>query len=135
VELTAKQRQYLRGLAHALKPLVQIGTKGVGDSLVEQIKAQLVAHELVKIRFNTESAVEPDEVTADLILKTQSQLVTQTGRTLLIYRRREFKPAIELPKLARPGQPAPSSKAAKASKTAKAAKASRAANASSKASS
>jgi RNA-binding protein len=101
VELTAKQRQYLRGLAHAQKPLVQIGTKGVGESVVEQIRAQLQAHELVKIRFNTESAVEPEEVAADLALQTKSQLVQQSGRVVILYRRHPQKPAIELPKQAR----------------------------------
>jgi len=98
VELTAKQRQYLRALAHAQKPLVQIGTKGVGESVIEQIRAQLQAHELVKIRFNTESAVEPEEVAADLALQTKSQLVQQSGRVLVLYRRHDQKPKIELPK-------------------------------------
>ena len=98
MELTAKQRQYLRALAHAQKPLVQIGTKGVGESVIEQIRAQLQAHELVKIRFNTESAVEPEEVAADLALQTKSQLVQQSGRVLVLYRRHDQKPKIELPK-------------------------------------
>ena len=100
MELTAKQRQYLRALAHAQKPLVQIGTKGVGESVIEQIRAQLQAHELVKIRFNTESAVEPEEVAADLALQTKSQLVQQSGRVLVLYRRHDQKPKIELPKRA-----------------------------------
>jgi RNA-binding protein len=98
VELTAKQRQYLRALAHAQKPLVQVGTKGVGESVIEQIRAQLQAHELVKIRFNTESAVEPEEVAADLALQTKSQLVQQSGRVLVLYRRHDQKPKIALPK-------------------------------------
>jgi RNA-binding protein len=112
VELTAKQKQYLRGLAHAQKPLVQIGAKkGIGETVIEQIKAQLLAHELLKIRFNTESSVEPGDVLADLLLQTESQLVQLSGRTLVLYRRRQFKPAIELPKASRPGQPAPAPKA------------------------
>lgn len=112
MELTAKQRQYLRALAHALKPLVQIGAKkGIGETVIEQIKAQLLAHELLKIRFNTESAVEPADVLADLLLQTESQLVQQSGRTLVIYRRRQFKPAIELPKASRPGHPPATPKA------------------------
>ena len=110
MELTAKQRQYLRGLAHAQKPLIQIGTKGIGDGVVEQIRAQLAAHELVKVRFNTESSVEPAEVAADLVLQTKSQLVQQSGRVLTLYRRHDQKPRIELPKGARPGHPRASSK-------------------------
>ena len=100
MELTAKQRQYLRALAHAQRPLIQIGTKGIGDSVVEQIRAQLAAHELVKVRFNTESAVEPAEVAANLVLQTKSQLVQQSGRVLTLYRRHDQKPKIALPKRA-----------------------------------
>ena len=106
MELTAKQRQYLRSLAHAQKPLVQIGSKGMGDSVVEQIRAQLQAHELVKVRFNTESSVEPAEVAADLALQTRSQLVQRSGRVLVLYRRHDQKPSIELPKKARHSTPA-----------------------------
>jgi RNA-binding protein len=102
--LTAKQRQYLRGLAHLQKPLVQVGAKGIGDNVVEQIREQLQAHELVKVRFNTESSVEPEEAALDLALQTRSQLVQQSGRVLLLYRRRDQKPSIELPKKARPGR-------------------------------
>jgi len=98
VELTTKQRQYLRGLAHSQKPVVQIGSKGVGESVFEQIRAQLQAHELIKVRFNTESAVEPAEAAPEVLLQTKSQLVQQSGRVLTLYRRRDQKPTIELPK-------------------------------------
>src|SRR5690606_36905865 len=72
--LTPKQKQYLKALAHPLKPLVQVGTKGMGEGLFEQIATQLAAHELIKVRFNTESAVEPDEVAGELATRTQSEL-------------------------------------------------------------
>jgi RNA-binding protein len=98
VELTAKQKQHLRALAHPLKPLVQIGTKGIQDSLVQQISDQLVAHELIKVRFNTESSVEPADAAADLVARTRSQLVQRSGRILVLYRRHPEKPKIELPK-------------------------------------
>jgi RNA-binding protein len=98
VELTAKQKQYLRALAHSLKPLVQIGSKGIPDSVVTQIGEQLVAHELIKVRFNSESSVEPADVTAELVTRTRSQLVQRSGRVLVLYRRHPEKPKIELPK-------------------------------------
>jgi RNA-binding protein len=107
VELTAKQKQYLRALAHPLKPLVQIGTKGLGDALVQQIKDQLLAHELIKVRFNTESAVEPSEVADDIVARTKSQLVQLSGRTLVLYRRHDEKPTIELPRSSPAGERRP----------------------------
>jgi RNA-binding protein len=95
--LSVKQRKYLRGLAHPLEPLVQIGTKGIGDSVIEQIEAQLLAHELIKIRFNTESAVEPAEAADEVAARTRSELVQRTGRVLILYRRHAEKPKIALP--------------------------------------
>ena len=98
--LSAKQRQYLRSLAHSHKPLIQIGSKGIGETVFEQIRAQLLAHELVKVRFNTESTVEPGEVAAEVLAQTRSELVQQNGRVLTLYRRRDQKPTIQLPKRA-----------------------------------
>ncbi len=98
MELTAKQKQYLRGLAHPQSALVQVGSKGIQDSLIEQIREQLLAHELIKIRFNTESSVEPADVADDLASRTKSQIVQRAGRVLVLYRRHDEKPKIELPK-------------------------------------
>jgi RNA-binding protein len=101
-ELTVKQRQFLRSLAHSQKPVVQIGTKGMGEGVIEQIRAQLEAHELIKVRFNTECAVEPGDVSADIVQQTRSHLVQHSGRILTLYRRHNQKPKIELPKRERP---------------------------------
>ncbi len=95
--LTPKQKQYLKALAHPLKPLVQVGAKGIGDSLVQQISEQLAAHELIKIRFNTESAVEPSTAADELASRTRSQLVQKVGRTLVLYRQHDQQPKIVLP--------------------------------------
>jgi RNA-binding protein len=107
-QLTAKQRQYLRALAHSQKPVVQIGSKGMGDGVIEQIRVQLEAHELIKVRFNTECAVEPAEVSADIVQQTRSHLVQHSGRVLTLYRRHDQKPKIELPKRPRPARSAKS---------------------------
>jgi RNA-binding protein len=101
VHLTPKQKQHLKGLAHGLDPVVQVGAKGISDTLIQQIREQLAAHELIKVRFNTESAAEPQESAEELATRTRSQLVQKTGRVLVLYRRHDEKPRIELPKARR----------------------------------
>jgi RNA-binding protein len=101
--LSSKQRQYLKALAHPLKPLVQVGAKGIGDAVVRQIGEQLGAHELVKVRFNTECGVDPSEVAEDLAGQTRSELVQKKGRTLVLYRARPKQPTIVLPTAAGKG--------------------------------
>ena len=94
--LTGKQTQFLRALAHPLKPLVQVGSKGVSDTLILQITEQLGAHELIKVRFNTDS-IDPAEVIDEVIERTKSELVQKLGRTLILYKRHELSPKLELP--------------------------------------
>lgn len=49
--LNGFQKRYLRGQAHALKPLVFVGQKGFSQTLVDALNAALDRHELVKVKF------------------------------------------------------------------------------------
>ncbi len=49
--LSGAQRKYLRGQAHALKPICQLGRQGLTDSLVDSVDEALGKHELIKVRF------------------------------------------------------------------------------------
>jgi RNA-binding protein len=49
--LTGSQRKALRGLAHDLKPLIQIGRAGLTDGVLASLDEALADHELVKVRF------------------------------------------------------------------------------------
>jgi RNA-binding protein len=98
VPLTAKQRQFLKSLAHGLEPVVQVGNKGISENLIEQIRDQLNSHELIKVRVNTESTVEPAEVAESLAQSTRSELVQRLGRVVVLYRRHDEKPKIAFPK-------------------------------------
>jgi RNA-binding protein len=50
-KLTGKQRKYLRGIAHSLNPVVQIGKNGLTGSVLKQIDDALNTHELIKLKF------------------------------------------------------------------------------------
>lgn len=50
IELNPVERQYLKGLAHALSPVVMIGGNGLTESVIREIAINLDAHELIKIR-------------------------------------------------------------------------------------
>ncbi len=49
--LTGAQKKHLRGLAHGLKPVVQVGKQGLTPSLMETLDQALASHELVKVKF------------------------------------------------------------------------------------
>lgn len=48
--LSGAQRKWLRGQAHALKPVVQLGRHGLTDAVLRQIDAALDDHELIKVQ-------------------------------------------------------------------------------------
>lgn len=96
--LSGKQRQFLRGLAHALSPIVQIGKDGITDALVGAVNQALTDHELIKVRVLESSPVERRECEEALSSKTQSHGVGTIGRMVMLYRRHPEKPKITLPK-------------------------------------
>lgn len=50
MELSSKQRAYLRSLANDQPPIVHIGKEGIGPNLIKQTWDALEARELIKIQ-------------------------------------------------------------------------------------
>lgn len=97
--LTSKQKQYLKGLAHPLSPLVLIGKEGITDALAEAVEAALAHHELIKVRVLDTSPVKRKECGAALAGALHAAVVQEIGRVVVLYRRHAEKPKIVLPKV------------------------------------
>lgn len=95
--LTSKQKQFLKGLAHPLAPIVRVGRGGVSDSVVAETKKSLEAHELIKVRIDADDSALRKELAARLASSSDSQIAGMIGKTLILYREREEKPGIKLP--------------------------------------
>jgi RNA-binding protein len=92
--LTSTQRKKLRGLAHPLEPVVQVGHQGVTDAVLEQVRAALLAHELIKVRLR-----EPEDkkgLAAALAAGSESDLCGLVGHTVILYKRHPEKPRITI---------------------------------------
>ncbi|HVR37644.1 MAG TPA: ribosome assembly RNA-binding protein YhbY [Thermoanaerobaculia bacterium] len=96
--LTTKQRQYLKGLAHALAPVVRIGKGGASDAVVEETKKSLFAHELIKVRIESDDGTERRALADKLAAATDAQVAGTIGKIAILYRARDEKPEIKLPK-------------------------------------
>ncbi|MCL4410582.1 MAG: YhbY family RNA-binding protein, partial [Gammaproteobacteria bacterium] len=46
MQLSNKQKQFLKGLAHPLKPVVLLGANGLTEGVVAEIDSALEHHEL-----------------------------------------------------------------------------------------
>lgn len=95
--LTSKQRKYLRGLAHELKPLVQVGQRGLTEPVIRQVETALDDHELIKVRIGGESPVGRDEVASELCDRLGCDLAGAIGHVLILFRARPEDPLIQLP--------------------------------------
>lgn len=98
MELTTKQRQYLKGLAHHLKPCVQIGGNGITSALVKKTADELENHELIKVKIG-EGPMKAKEAAPILAEQTSAAVVQVIGKTIVLYLPRKKKPEITLPKV------------------------------------
>jgi RNA-binding protein len=98
--LSGRQRRHLRGLAHALKPVVHVGEAGITPAVVQALEAALGDHELVKVRLH-----QPDDkksAARDLAERSHAHLCGVVGHTVVLYRRRDEDPRVEVPGLVSP---------------------------------
>lgn len=84
--LTTKQKQYLKGLAHPLSPLVQIGKDGLSPGLVAMTARELFHHELIKVKISNNSGLEKHQTSKDIAKMTDSTLVQLIGKTVVLYK-------------------------------------------------
>jgi RNA-binding protein len=96
--LSNAQKRYLRGLAHDLKPVVMVGAKGVGPSLLAELDQALELHELVKVKVAAGDREERDALVASLLEPSDAALVARIGHVAVLYRRSKDKPLVILPK-------------------------------------
>ncbi len=95
--LSGKQKRFLRGLGHGLKPVVMVGKNEVNATLIDETGTALAAHELIKVKILESCDADRHEV-ADALAKGAGADIAQVlGRTILLYRRSD-EPKIELPK-------------------------------------
>jgi RNA-binding protein len=84
--LTPKRRSELRSQAHSLNPLVLIGDKGLTDEVMAEIDRTLKAHELIKVRANTDDRKARDQWLQDICARLEAHAVQQIGKVFVLYR-------------------------------------------------
>lgn len=96
-DLTGKQRNHLRGLAHHIDPVVQVGKEGVTPSVLSAVRGALDDHELIKVRILEGAPLDRREAAPLLAEGSGSHLVGQLGRIVVLYRMPKRDPRIRLP--------------------------------------
>ena len=96
--LTASQTRFLRGQAHDLKAMLQVGGKGITDPLVAEIDLALEHHELIKVKVGAQDRDARDAMIDELAERTGAALVQRIGHTAVLYRPSKERRQIVLPR-------------------------------------
>ena len=96
--ITGKQRSYLKGLAHNLSPIFQLGKAGMSDNFIRQVDEALEKRELIKINILQNCILDPKETAAFLAEELGAEFVQSIGSKFVIYRESKDNKKIDLPK-------------------------------------
>jgi RNA-binding protein len=97
MQLSEHQRRYLRGLAHALKPVILIGDAGLTEAVAKETARALHDHELIKVKARGADRERRDEMFNELARRTDSALIHRIGHVAVMYRPRPKLPKIVIP--------------------------------------
>lgn len=97
ITLTTKQKQYLKGLAHHLSPVVMLGANGLTEGVLAEIDHALTHHELIKVKIAGADREVKQLIIDAIVRETKATTVQTIGHVLVLYRPSDDK-KISLPK-------------------------------------
>ncbi|MFT4925204.1 MAG: RNA-binding protein [Phenylobacterium sp.] len=86
MNLSKKQIQHLRGVAHDLKPVVLLGSNGLTEAVVAEIDLALNHHELIKIKVVAEDRETKALIIEAIVRETGALKVHTIGNMLVLYK-------------------------------------------------
>jgi RNA-binding protein len=86
VTLTSRERAHLKGRAHALEPIVQVGQGGLSDAVVAELERALSAHGLIKVRINGTDRRARQAIAEAICARTDAVAVHQVGKIIVLWR-------------------------------------------------
>lgn len=84
-----KLKKFLQAKAHALKPVVIIGQRGLTTQVINEINLALEYHEVIKIRVNAADRHERSTLITEIIHTTAADIVQTIGHVITIYRKKK----------------------------------------------
>lgn len=96
--ITSKQRSYLKRMGHELDPVAYIGKNDLTDNVIKEIDNLLEARELIKVKIQEGSLLEPKQTANEIAETLGAEFVQAIGRKFILYRRSKENPQIELPR-------------------------------------
>ena len=96
MELTSKQRAYLKSLAQKIDPIFQLGKNGLTPEVTEAVGQALDARELIKISVLQNCLEDPRDMAGRLADRTKSVVVQVIDKKIILYKPAKKNPKITL---------------------------------------
>lgn len=90
--LSSEKKAKLKGLAHHLKPVVQVGNQGLSENVVKEIAQNLEVHELIKIQLPGNTDAQEKKASEENFknhLPKHAHLIGRVGRCVIVYLEKE----------------------------------------------
>ncbi len=87
--IPAARKRRLRAHAHALKPVVIVGSSGVSGSLIAALEQALDDHALIKIRVNADDRITRRALIDELCVACRADLIQTIGHVAVLFREPE----------------------------------------------
>lgn len=100
MNLTSKQRAYLKSISNNIDSIFQIGKSSFSPELAQSISEALEKRELIKLSVLKNCMDDPRELAQLAAERTRSTVVQVIGKKIILYRPSKKNPKIELPKSA-----------------------------------
>ena len=98
MSLSENQKRHLRGLGHALKPVVMVGGNGLSEGVMREIALSIEHHELIKVKVAAGDRELRDAMIGEICEHTGAELVQRVGNMALLFLRNAKKPKVEIPR-------------------------------------
>lgn len=98
MEITSKQRAYLKSLANGIDPIFQVGKASLTPEFTTSVNDAFNTRELLKIAVLKNCADDPKELAQIIAERTHSNVVQVIGKKIILYKPDKKDPKIVLPK-------------------------------------
>ena len=98
MNLTSKQRAYLRSLANHTEVLFQVGKSSLTPELTNAVLEAFNTREIIKLSVLKNCLDDPRELGEMIAERTGATFVCSIGKKIILYKAFKEKPEIVLPK-------------------------------------
>ncbi len=98
MEITSKQRAYLKSLANGIDPIIQVGKASLTPEFTASVNDAFNTRELLKIAVLKNCADDPKELAQMIAERTHSNVVQVIGKKIILYKPDKKDPKIVLPR-------------------------------------